>query len=235
MTDPPYNVAYEGGTEDALTIRNDDMDKASFEAFLTDAFRAMKGAMRPGAAYYVWFANMRSESFQKSLERSGLAPRQCLIWAKNSLVLGRQDYQWKHEPCWYGWKEGATHWFRDSRLETTIVEDAPNVSKMSKDELRDYVKELLAALPPSTIIREDKPARNAEHPTMKPVRLFGYLIRNSSKRGQVVLDPFCGSGTTIIACEQLGRKARAMELDPKYCDVIVRRWEEFTGRKAERP
>lgn len=234
VTDPPYNVAYEGGTEDALTIKNDSMDKASFEAFLSASFGAMSFRMRAGAAFYVWHASFTQNEFWRALERSGLLVKQQLIWVKSQFVLGRQDYQWQHEPCFYGWKKGAGHWFKDSRLETTVLEDAPNIAKMSKEELRDYVRDLMGRLPSTTVIREDKPTRSAEHPTMKPIRLFGYLIKNSSQRGQTVLDPFCGSGTTVIACEQLGRKARALELDPRYCDVIVKRWEEFTGRKATR-
>lgn len=234
VTDPPYNVAYEGGTADRLRIENDDMDSARFEAFLTDAFAAAKQAMKPGAPFYVWHAATTQSEFAKSLAANRLEIRQQLIWVKNSFVLGRQDYQWQHEPCFYGWKEGAGHYFRDSRVETTVIEDAPNINKMGKDDLRKYVKELLSRGPATTVIREDKPIRNGDHPTMKPVKLFGYLIKNSSKRGGRVFDPFCGSGTTVVACEQLGRKAAAMELDPRYCDVIIRRWEELTGRKAER-
>lgn len=203
VTDPPYNVAYEGGTADRLRIENDDMDGARFEAFLTDAFGAMKQAMKPGASFYVWHASRTQIAFERALNANGLEVRQQLIWAKDRFVLGRQDYQWQHEPCFYGWKEGAAHYFADTRTETTVIDEA-------------------------------KPSRNGDHPTMKPVALFGRLIKNSSKRGGRVFDPFCGSGTTVVACEQLGRKAAAMELDPRYCDVIIRRWEELTGRKAER-
>lgn len=232
VTDPPYNVAYEGGTDEKLKIENDNMETAAFFAFLRDAFKAMNAVMRPGAAFYIWHASRTSKEFIEALEANNLEIRQQLIWVKNVFTLGRQDYQWQHEPCFYGWKDGAAHYFKDSRLETTVIEDAPNVNKMSKEELKDYVKQLLKDRPASTIIREDKPTRNEDHPTMKPVKLFGYLIQNSSKRGEVVLDPFSGSGTTVIACEQLGRKAAAIELDPVYCDVIVKRWEEYTGKKA---
>lgn len=155
-----------------------------------------------------------------------------MVWVKNTLVLGRQDYQWKHEPCLYGWKDGAAHYFTDSRLETTVIEDTPNINKMSKDELKSYVKELLKKEPSSTVIREDKPSRNEDHPTIKPVKLIGYQIKNSSRRGDIVLDLFGGSGTTLIASEQLGRRCYMMELDPKYCDVIIKRWEALTGQKA---
>lgn len=129
--------------------------------------------------------------------------RQELIWNKNNFILSRQDYQWKHEPCLYGWKDGAAHYF------CTIHNEA-------------------------TVIDENKPTRDAEHPTMKPVRLFGRLIRNSSKKGDIVLDTFGGSGTTVVACEQMGRNARMMELSPHYCDVILARWEKLTGQTAIR-
>ena len=234
VTDPPYNIAYQGATAERLRIENDDMDAASFEAFLTDSFAAMEPSMKPGAAFYVWHASRTQAAFERALNANGLEVRQQLVWVKDSFTLGRQDYQWRHELCFYGWKGGAAHYFKDSRLESTVVEDAPNLSKMSKSELKELAKDLLSRGPASTVIKEAKPARNGDHPTMKPVRLFGYLIRNSSRRGGRVFDPFCGSGTTVVACEQLGRKAAAMELDPKYCDVIIRRWEALTGRKAER-
>lgn len=148
------------------------------------------------------------------------------------MCLGRQDYQWKHEPCLYGWKEGAAHYFKDSRTETTVIEDAPDINKMSKEQLKEYVKELLKNEPASTVIHEDKPLRNEDHPTMKPVKLMAYLIRNSSRKGECVLDLFGGSGSTLIACEQVGRRCYMMELAPRYCDVIIKRWEKLTGQTA---
>lgn len=167
---------------------------------------------------------------------SGLDLKQCLIWVKNALVLGRQDYQWIHEPCLYGWKPGASHYFIDNRQQTTVIEEEPmDFSKMKKDELLALVMQIFDAKVPTTVIREDKPQRNALHPTMKPVKLMARLIRNSSKPGEIVLDPFGGSGSTLLACEQLGRRCRTMEMDPRYCDVIVKRWEDTTGRKAVRP
>ena len=203
ITDPPYNVAYEGGTEDKLTIQNDSMDDASFLQFLSDAFSMAYGAMKPGASFYIWHADSEGKNFRTACEINELKVRQCLIWVKNSMVMGRQDYQWKHEPCLYGWKGGASHnWYSD-RKQTTVLEF-------------------------------NKPLRNGEHPTMKPVDLFAYQIGNSSKKGDIVLDSFGGSGTTLVACEQMGRKARLMELDPKYCDVIVNRWQELTGLEAVR-
>lgn len=232
VTDPPYNVAYEGATKDKLTIQNDDMSDSEFHEFLQAAFENANSVMREGAAFYIWHADSEGFNFRSACKTTGWKIRQCLIWVKNSIVLGRQDYQWKHEPCLYGWKDGAAHYFTDSRLETTVVEDTPNINKMSKDELKSYVKELLNKEPSSTVIREDKPLKNGEHPTMKPVKLIGYQIKNSSRRGDNVLDIFGGSGTTLIACEQLGRRCFTMELDPKYCDVIINRWEQLTGEKA---
>ena len=158
--------------------------------------------------------------------------RQELIWNKNSLILGRQDYQWKHEPIIYGWKQGAPHYFVDSRTETTVIEEKKDLNKMSKQELKAYIKELLDQGPPATVINMDKPFRNADHPTMKPVKLMAYLIRNSSRPGEIVLDVFGASGSTLIAAEQTGRTCYTCELDERYCDVIITRWEAFTGKKA---
>lgn len=238
LTDPPYNVAYEGKTKDALTIENDSMASGAFRAFLTDAFRAATARLKPGGAFYIWHADSEGFNFRVAVhDTPKLLLKQCLVWVKNTIVLGRQDYQWKHEPCLYGWKDGASHYFVGERTHATVVEeDRPDLAKMSKAELLAFSKELLAnrdAMPTSAIY-EDKPARNAEHPTMKPVKLFARLIRNSSRMGEVVLDTFGGSGTTIVACEQLARRARLMELDPHYCDVIIARWEKLTGKTANR-
>lgn len=164
---------------------------------------------------------------------SGLDLKQCLIWVKNSLVLGRQDYQWIHEPCLYGWKPGASHYFTDDRSLVTVMEQEPmDLSKLKKEELLDLVMRIFDAKIPTTVIRENRPTRSDLHPTMKPVKLMARLISNSSQRGEIVLDPFGGSGSTLLACESLGRRCRTMELDPRYCDVIVKRWEEQTGKKA---
>ncbi|MGN0237588.1 MAG: DNA-methyltransferase [Lepagella sp.] len=201
LTDPPYNVSYEGGTTDKLTIKNDSMEDSAFRAFLTDAFIAADMAMKKGASFYIWHADSEGLNFRMAVRNAEWDLRQTIIWNKNSLVLGRQDYQWKHEPCLYGWKSGASHAWYSDRKQTTVV---------------DF----------------DRPSVNAEHPTMKPVGLFSYLIENSSKEGDIVLDLFGGSGTSIIACEQLGRKCYMMELDPHYCDVILARWEKLTDREA---
>ena len=203
LTDPPYGVSYVGKTEDALTIDNDDMDDESLGEFLGDAFQNIAGALQAGGAFYVFHADSKGHVFRSRLEEAGLPIRECLIWVKNSLVLGRQDYHWRHEPCLYGWKEGAAHSWYSDRRQTTVLEF-------------------------------DRPTANREHPTMKPVPLLAYLVRNSSQKGDVVLDPFGGSGSTLLACEKLGRSCCTMELDPHYCDVILQRWEDMTGRKAER-
>jgi DNA modification methylase len=202
LTDPPYNVAYEGKTKDALTIKNDSMGDDQFRQFLRDSYTAADMVMKPGAVFYIWHADSEGYNFRGAAKDAGWTVRQCLIWKKSTMVMGRQDYHWKHEPCLYGWKDGAGHLWAADRKQTTILEF-------------------------------DKPSRNGEHPTMKPVGLFEYQMLNNTKGGDIVLDSFGGSGTTLIAAEKNGRFARIMELDPKYCDVIVKRWEDFTGQKAE--
>jgi site-specific DNA-methyltransferase (adenine-specific) len=201
LTDPPYNVAYEGKTKDALTIQNDSMNDDQFRQFLRDAYVTADLVMKPGAVFYIWHADSEGYNFRGAAQDAGWKVRQCLIWKKSTMVMGRQDYHWKHEPCLYGWKEGAGHLWATDRKQTTILEF-------------------------------DKPSRNGEHPTMKPVALFEYQMLNNTKGGDIVLDSFGGSGTTLIAAEKNGRVARIMELDSKYCDVIVKRWEDFTGKKA---
>lgn len=233
VTDPPYNVAYVGKTADALTIDNDEMDEGNFELFLTDAFTAMVEVLKPGGAFYIWHAESTAHQFIKALEAADLTFRQKLIWVKNTMVLGRQDYHWKHEPCFYGWKDGAAHYFTSDRTQVTVIEDKPNINTMNKDQLVQYAKDLQILLDGgSTILREDKPAASTFHPTMKPVKLIARNIVNSSKRGEIVLDIFGGSGSTLIASEQLKRTSYTMELDPKYVDVIIDRYEEFTGVEA---
>ena len=234
QTDPPYNVSYVGKTKDALTIRNDSMSNKEFLEFLTKAFKRATESMKAGAVFYVWLADRENINFETALNRAGLEVREQLIWNKSILVLGHKDYQYKHEPCLYGWKDGAPHYFVDSRAETTVYEDKkPNINKMSKQELKDYVKELLEEKVATTVINVDKPLRSEDHPTMKPLKLIGYQIKNSSRKGDIVLDLFGGSGSTLMACEQLGRTCYTMELDPKFVDVIIKRWETLTGKKAE--
>jgi site-specific DNA-methyltransferase (adenine-specific) len=192
VTDPPYNIAYEGKTKDALTIQNDKMDDSGFRQFLSDAFIAASSAMKPGAVFYIWHADSEGYNFRGACKDAGWQVRQCLIWQKQSMVMGRQDYHWQHEPCLYGWKDGAGHLWASDRKQTTIL-------------------------------KFDRPSRNGEHPTMKPVNLIEYQIGNNTKGGDIVLDLFGGSGSTMVAAHKLGRTAYLMELDEKYCDVIVQR------------
>jgi site-specific DNA-methyltransferase (adenine-specific) len=201
LTDPPYNVAYEGKTKEAMTIQNDSMSNGDFRQFLVDAYTAADAVMKQGAVFYIWHADSEGYNFRGAAHDAGWKVRQCLIWKKSSMVMGRQDYHWKHEPCLYGWKDGAGHLWATDRKQTTILEF-------------------------------ERPSRNGEHPTMKPVALFEYQMLNNTKGGDLVLDSFAGSGTTLIAAEKNGRIARLMELDPKYCDVIITRWQDFAGKQA---
>lgn len=203
LTDPPYGVSYVGGTKDALTIKNDSLDDVSLETFLVDTLGSAMQYLKNGGAFYIWHADLKGLQFRRAVNAIGLTVRECLIWNKNSLVLGRQDYQWKHEPCLYGWKDGAAHRWYGGRSKTTVIDC-------------------------------NRPTRNGEHPTMKPVALFAELVVNSTSEGDIILDVFGGSGTTLIAAEQLNRKARLMELDEHYCDVIITRWEKLTGQKASK-
>jgi DNA modification methylase len=205
VTDPPYGVSYEGRSQelDHKTIESDNLQFEEFYTFLVSAFQNIKDVLKPGGAFYIWYASGRALNFYRAMHEVKLDIRQQLVWNKNSFILGRQDYQWKHKVCMYGWKEGAEHYFTDSRREATVIDC-------------------------------HKPLKNDLHPTMKPVKLIAYQIKNSSKRGESVLDPFGGSGTTMIACEQLGRRCFMMEFDPYFADVIVNRWEKFTGKEAER-
>lgn len=235
LTDPPYNVDYQGGTKDKMKIANDNMNDVAFVSFLTAAFGCAIAAMRPGAAFYVWHADSKGFEFRTALKEVGLTLRETLIWVKNALVLGRQDYQWRHEPCLYGWKDGAAHYFVDDRSQSTVIEDAGmDYRKLKKDELLKLVLQLTDVSMPNTVIYEDKPTKNDIHPTMKPVRLMARLIKNSTRQEELVLDLFGGSGSTLIACEQINRKCFTMEYDPKYCDAILDRWEKLTGETAER-
>ena len=222
VTDPPYNVDYQSA--DGKKIQNDNMSDSSFADFLTKAFRVINTILKNGGGYYIWHADSEGFNFRKAAKDASLVVRQCLVWVKNAFVLGRQDYQWRHESCLYGWKEGAGHYWEGSRdLSTVFDETRKDWKKMSKEQLIAELKRADDELKTS-VIYEDKPSRSDDHPTMKPVRLFERLILNSSRKGEVVLDLFGGSGTTIIAAERCGRKARVMELDPHYCDVIRKRW-----------
>lgn len=231
VTDPPYNVDIQNS--DGLKIENDNMSNEAFEDFLDKCFANIYNAMKEGASFYVWHASRTQREFETSLNKAGLQVRQQLIWNKNRIVMGRQDYQWKHEGCVYGWKDGASHYFIDDRTQTTVIEDKGlDFKKMKKEELVQLLKDIYSDKISSTIINEDKPSKNDLHPTMKPIKLIARLIKNSSKSGWNVLDLFGGSGSTLITCEQLGRKCYTMEFDPRYADVIINRWETYTGKKA---
>ncbi len=192
VTDPPYNVDYQGKTKDALTIDNDSMGDDDFYQFLYDFYTATNTYVKKGSGWYVWHADSEGANFRKAMVDAGILLKQCLIWVKQTMVMGRQDYHWKHEPCLYGWKEGASHKWYSDRKQTTVLEF-------------------------------DRPFRNAEHPTMKPIPLISYQITNSSKKGDLICDAFLGSGSTMVASHQLKRKCYGMELDPKYCQVIIDR------------
>lgn len=229
-TDPPYNVAYEGGTKDKLTIMNDQMDGARFQAFLRDAFSAAFAVCRQGAPIYIAHADSEGLNFRTAMVDAGWLHKQSLVWVKNSLVLGRQDYQWQHEPILYGWKPGGAHSWYGERNKTTVLDDDIDLDRADKATLLRLLKDLKAGA--STVIREDKPTRNGVHPTMKPVGLIERMLLNSTRPGDTVLDMFGGSGSTLIACHKHRRQARLLELDPIYCDVIVRRWQEYAGEEA---
>ncbi|MFW6345240.1 MAG: DNA modification methylase [Halomonas sp.] len=230
-TDPPYNVNYEGSN--GKKIQNDHMDNDSFRGFLRQAFTLATEALEEGCPFYIAHADSEGENFRGAAREAGMNTTQCLIWVKQSLVLGRQDYQWQHEPILYGWRPGAAHRWYGERNKTTVWDQERPLDELGKRDLLEMVKELREALN-TTAQRFDKPARNADHPTMKPVRLITHHLKNSSRREDLVLDPFGGSGSTLIAAEKLGRHARLIELDPIYCDVIIRRWQEFTGGQAVR-
>lgn len=212
LTDPPYNVALgmdetpeqakkRNRRTDGKVVANDKMSDTEFLEFLKKSFQSAFDVLKAGASFYIWHADSEGLNFRLAIKECGQITRQCLIWNKHSLCMGRQDYQWKHEPCLYGWKSGASHgWYADRKQ--------------------------------TTVINFDKPSRSEEHPTMKPVGLFSYQIANSTAPQGLVFDPFLGSGTTIVAAEQLGRAAYGCELAPEYCDVIVQRWETLTGKKA---
>ena len=200
VTDPPYNVAYEGKTAEKKTIQNDDMSEEEFYSFLLSAHKNMYENMKDGAAIYVFHSDSEGLNFRRAFAKAGFKLTQCCIWEKNSMVLGRQDYQWQHEPVLYGWKPTGSHQWYSDRCQTTIW-------------------------------HFDKPLSSAEHPTMKPIPLVAYPIQNSSKKGDLILDLFGGSGSTLLACEQTNRKCYMMEIDPLYCDVIVRRYMKATTDK----
>lgn len=226
ITDPPYNVDITGGTDDRLKIKNDNMSEAAFTDFLTAAFSAANPFLKPGAPFYIWHADGESGyAFRAACRRVGWKIRQCLVWVKQSATLSRQDYHWQHEPCLHGEAE-------------TDPDETPQRELEHLSGLYGWTDgaghKWYGDRRQTTVVEFDRPARSGDHPTMKPVRLFAWQLRNSTAPGALVGDFFAGSGTTIIACEQTGRTAFCMELDPGYCDVIIRRYETLVGRKAVR-
>lgn len=243
VTDPPYNVNYGekgkvinsyGYQFSDRKILNDFMPKKEFLNFLKDAFHCMNEVLKPDGSFYIFHVSSTVLEFEMALRENKLETRQQLIWVKNSLVLGRQEYQWIHEPCLYGWKDGKSHYFSYDRTNTTVIDDTSDIKKMNKEEMKNLLLKIYSDRLPTTVIREDKPNRSVEHPTMKPIKLIVKLVINSSKQNENVLDLFGGSGSTLIACEQLKRNCYIMKLDPKYVEVIIKRWEKITGLKAER-
>lgn len=234
LTDPPYNVAVKNSQ--GMTIANDNMASDEFRIFLRNAFAAAYPVLDKGCPFYVWFASKEHINFEGALNDVGLQVRQELIWNKNHFILGRAHYQWKHEPCLYGWKGDSCRYFIDVRNRASVIEDNTeiNIDKMKAAEMRALLHKIYEERIPTTVVNCMKPNKDEDHPTMKPVRLFGYQMANSSRPGDIVLDSFGGSGTTIVAAEQLGRKARLMEYDPHYSDVIIARWEKLTGGKAQK-
>lgn len=230
VTDPPYNVAI--SNSQGMTIENDDMTDESFKEFLDKAFYNLSNNLKEGGAFYVWYASREHINFETALNNNELTVRQQLIWVKNSLVLGRQDYKWKHEPCLYGWKDGSSHYFIDEFNHPTVIEDKIDFDSLKKEEAVQMLKDIYNDGISTTVIHEDKPTMNDLHPTMKPLKLLARLIRNSSKENEIVLDLFGGSGSTLITCEQLNRQCYMMEYDPVYVDAIIDRYEHLTGKKA---
>lgn len=249
FTDPPYNVNYHGDTKDKMTIKNDNMSAEKFQAFLTTAFSSLYSSARPGAAIYICHADSAGNEFREAMTASGWGLKQCLIWVKNQFVIGRQDYQWQHEPILYGWRPDGAHRFYGGRKQSTVIEDLPITIQQDGEVnlicvsiggeqvvIRAKEAEVISRVSDEimTTWRFDKPLRNGDHPTMKPILLCARAIQNSSNPEEIVLDSFGGSGSTLMAAEQTGRSCYTMELDPVYADVILRRWEAFTGQTAEK-
>ncbi len=232
VTDPPYNVAV--SNSQGMTIENDNLNNEEFKNFLSNAFINLANMLKSGGGFYIWYASKEHINFEESLNKAGLFVRQQLIWNKSHFILSRQDYHWKHEPCLYGWKEGAAHYFIDDRTQSTVFEDKGiDLKKLKKDEMLKLLQEIYSEKVSTTVIDEEKVTVNSIHPTMKPIKLLARLIKNSSRQNEIVLDLFGGSGSTLMACEQLDRECRIMEYDAKYATAIIERWEAFTGLKAQ--
>jgi DNA modification methylase len=238
-TDPPYNVDYES---DAGKIKNDALSPEAFAELLSTALVACFVVLHEGAPIYVAHSDTGGDTFRRAFIDAGFKLASCLIWRKNALVLSRGDYHWQHEPILYGWKPGAAHRWYGARDKTTILEfDEPPFQQIGDDEWQLTLGEttlivrgqaLTVEPARGTVFFEDKPSSSPDHPTMKPVALIERMLKNSARPSNVVLDPFAGSGSTLIACERLGLKGRMLDLDERYVDVAVKRWQNLTGRQA---
>ena len=229
ITDPPYNVDYSGHRKEREKIQNDNKSDAAFFNFLSAAFENFNHYLDAGRSFYIFHADMEREAFLNALKSNEMQVRQILVWVKNSFVISRQDYNWRHEPIIYGWAEGAPHYFCDDHGQSNVAHKKPDFDSMTAEELRAMLKKIYNY---STAIYEDRPVASDEHPTMKPINLLKRLIENSSRPKERVLDIFGGSGSTLIAAEQTGRDALLLEIQPKYVDAIIKRWETYTGQKA---
>ena len=229
ITDPPYNVDYK--KSELGPLANDNLTDEGYFKLLSDSFAAASHVMKKGAPFYIWHADSENIIVKKACESTDWTIRQSLIWVKSNFVIGRQDYQWQHEACFYGWKNGARHYFINDRTFSTVNYD--EVKALSGAQAKKILLEYLEKKP-GTVLNEDKPLKNDNHPTMKPIKLMGRQINNSTKQGESILDIYAGSGSTMIAAEQLNRKCYLMEIDPQYVDAIIDRYEKFTGNKAEK-
>lgn len=238
-TDPPYNVAYKAK---AGAIKNDDLSDGAFAEFLRAAYAGLWTAMKPGAVIYVAHADTEGLNFRRAFRDAGFKLSGCIIWRKDALVLGRSDYQWQHEPILYGWKPGSAHRWYGGRKQTTIMElgDGSPFKQLPDGRWQIQVGERTLVVEGeakvdelvSSVMREPRPRRSEAHPTMKPTALIERMLKHSARSGDLVLDPFGGSGSTLVAADRLGMSSRLVELDPLYADVIVRRWQDYSGRKA---
>lgn len=254
FTDPPYNVNYQGQKKKRKKIENDNLSDVDFRHLMDSAFAGAIECCVGGAAIYICHADLEWRSFREAMIGAGWLLKQCLVWEKNGFILGRQDYHWRHEPILYGWKPadpgtGGHRWYGGRKQDTVItLPDGVLIEDCGEEGVSITVdiglQRIVLQVPSYEVVfsgddalqsiwKVAKPMKSEEHPTMKPVELIERAIRNSSRPGDIVLDMFCGSGSTLIACETTGRRARVVELDPHYCDVIVKRWEEFTGGSAE--
>lgn len=240
-TDPPYNVDYKGK---AGKIKNDRLSQSDFAVLLINSFKNLAASLKPGGSAYVAHADSGElgVQFRRAFIDAGFYLSACLIWRKNHFVMGRADYHFIHEPILYGWKADGSHRFYGGRKKSSIqdlnyyplvrISDSEWQLSIGDDVLRLVGENISAELISSSVLTVKKPLISEKHPTMKPVELFERFIRNSSRRGETVLDTFAGSGTTVIACHITKRSCCAMELDPKFTDVIVKRWQDFTGMEA---